>query len=521
MGGNTAIYMMSRQMIQRSLAIGLWVAGVAAARADVKLPSIFSEHMVLQQGVAAPVWGWAAPGESVAVSIGDQTKKVVAGQDGKWLVKLDPLKAGGPLTLTVKGNNTVTVNDVLVGEVWLGSGQSNMALNVSRAKDFPGEQKAAAARPEIRVFTVARSAVASPADNCQGQWKLCSPENVGAFSATLFFFGREVHKIVPGPMGLINSSVGGTPIESWISAEAQEKDPEVKKYLEQSKKAGGEVDLAAMKEKYEKDLAKWKEANKGKAASERKRAPRNPVELRERKGNVAGLFNGMIAPLIPYAIRGAIWYQGEANSAPEKAPFYQYQLPCLIQDWRARWGQGEFPFAWVQLPNYDAPTRDWPAMRESMLKSLRVPNTGMAIVIDSGEAKNIHPQDKQTVGRRLAAWALGTVYGQKCAVSGPLVASHEVRGSECVIKFKHADGGLVAKGGELKGFVIAGSDKKFVPATARIDGDKVVVSSPDVKQPAAVRYAWENNPVCNLYNGAEIPASPFRTDDWAKEASGK
>ena len=492
-----------------------WAVALAALQADVKLPSIFSDHMVLQRDVAAPVWGWAEPGENVSISIGSQTKTAVAGPDGKWSVKLEPLKAGGPLMLTVKAKNTITINDVLVGEVWLGSGQSNMALQVQRASEFPAEQ-AAAKTPEIRVFTVGRNQVSAPTTNCAGEWKICSPETVGQFSAMAFFFGRELYRALKVPMGLINSSVGGTPIESWISADAQNNQPECKAYLAQQNKAVAKTDLTAAKAKYEKDFAKWKTkaAEAKKAGQKAPRAPRDPVALSERKGNVAGLFNGMSAPLIPYAMRGAIWYQGEANSAPEKAPFYQYQLPCLIQDWRARWGQGDFPFAWVQLPNYEAPGRDWPTMRECMMKSLRVPNTGMAIAIDVGEAKNIHPQNKQAVGRRLSLWALGTVYGQKCTISGPLPDGFEFKGSECVVKFKHADGGLVAKGGDLKGFVVAGSDKKFVPASARIEGNQVIVSSPEVKQPAAVRYAWENYPLCNLYSGAELPASPFRTDEW-------
>jgi sialate O-acetylesterase len=322
---------------------------------------------------------------------------------------------------------------------------------------------------------------------------------------------------------VINSSVGGTPIESWISEDAQNRDPEVKKYLDQQHKPAAGTDPAAEKAKYEKALANWKAAAaKAKKAGQKvPRAPRDPVALRERKSNVAGLFNGMIAPLIPYAIRGGIWYQGEANSAPEKAPFYQYQLPCLVQDWRARWGQGDFPFAWVQLPNYDTSGRDWPTMRECMMKTLKVPNTGMAITIDVGEARDIHPKNKQAVGKRLALWALGTVYGQKGPISGPLPDGCEFRGSEGVLKFKYTDGGLTAKGGDLKGFTIAGSDKKFVPAKARIEGNQVIVSSPDVKQPAAVRYAWQNYPDCNLYNGADLPASPFRTDDWAPEPPAK
>jgi len=473
----------------------------ATARADVKLPAIFGNHMVLQRDAAVPVWGTAAPGEEVTVAIAGQTASAKAGADGKWSVKLAKLAAAGPHTLTVKGKNTVTFSDVLVGEVWLGSGQSNMAMTVNRAKDYEQEQ-AAAKFPEIRMFTESSAAATTAQTEGKGEWVVCSPETVGRFSATAFFFGREIHRTLKVPVGLINSSVGGTPIESWIAPEGQ-------------KQAAKDFDPVKAKAKFEQDQAKWKEAAK-KAKAEGKpapKAPRDPVALNERKGNVGGLFNGKIAPLIPYAIRGALWYQGEANSTPDKALFYHAQLTLLVNDWRARWGY-DLPFAWVQLPNFGGAGRDWPAVREAMLKTLALKDTGMAITIDIGDEKDIHPKNKQDVGRRLAAWALGTVYGQKVATSGPMPAGHQVRGSEVLLSFKHTDGGLVAKGGELKGFVVAGEDKQWKSARARIEGDKVIVSSADVKQPVAARYAWENWPTCNLYNGAGLPASPFRTDDW-------
>lgn len=490
----------------------LLVAG--SARADVKLPAIFGDHMVLQRDTTVPVWGTAAPGEEVTVSIAGQTATAKAGADGKWSVKLAKLSAAGPHTLIVKGKNTVTFSDVLVGEVWLGSGQSNMAMTVNRAKDFEQEQ-AAAKFPQLRMFTEASGAANSAQSEGKGKWVVCTPESVGSFSATAYFFGREIHKALGVPVGLINSSVGGTPIESWIAPEAQKASPELKGFFEGQKQAAKDFDPVKAKAKFEQDQAKWKEASK-KAKAEGKpapKAPRDPVALNERKGNVGGLFNGKIAPLIPYAIRGALWYQGEANSVPEKAQFYEAQLKLLVTDWRKLWGY-EFPFAWVQLPNFGGPGRDWPAVREAMLKTLALPKTGMAITIDIGEEKDIHPKNKQDVGRRLAAWALGTVYGQRVATSGPLPADHHVRGSEMVLSFKHTDGGLTAKGGELKGFIIAGADKQWKPAQARIEGEKVIVSSTEVKQPIAARYAWENWPTCNLYNGAGLPASPFRTDDW-------
>lgn len=470
---------------------------------------------MLQREAAAPVWGWADPGEQVTVSIAGQTKSTKADKDGKWMVKLADLKAGGPHALTVKGKNTVTVEDVLIGEVWLGSGQSNMAMTVNRAKDFEQEQ-AAATHPRIRMFTVASGASATAQPDCKGAWEICSPESVARFSAAAYFFGRELHKALNMPVGLVNSSVGGTPIESWISPEAQARSPELQAFFEAQKTEEAKFDPAAAKVQHAKALERWKEAA-AKAKAEGKPAPRrpqDPIAVRERKGNAGGLFNGKIAPLIPYAIRGAVWYQGEANTVPDKAPFYQHQLPLLVKDWRERWGYA-FPFAWVQLPNYDAPGRDWPTVREAMLKSLSLPATGMAITMDIGEAGDIHPKNKQDAGKRLALWALAAVYGRKdLSASGPLPAAHKVAGERIEITFKHADGGLVARDGELKGFEVAGADKQWKPAKARIEGNKVIVWGTGVKQPVAARYAWENNPACNLFNGAGLPASPFRTSEW-------
>jgi sialate O-acetylesterase len=479
--------------------------------ADVKLPALFSDHMVLQADADVPIWGWANPGEEVAVTLADTKGTVKAGADGKWQVILAKLKAGGPYALEVKGINTLTVKDVLVGEVWLGSGQSNMAMVVSRVKDLE-EEKAAARLPKIRMFTVTSGGASTAQDDCRGEWVVCSPETVSQFSATAYFFGRELHKELGVPVGLINSSVGGTPIESWISPEAQAAAPELKPMIVAAEKAEANFDEAKAKAKYERDLAQFQEATK-KAKADGKpqpKRPQDPLAVRNRRGNVGGLFNGKIAPLVPYRIRGALWYQGEANSTPEKAPYYQYQLPLLIRDWRSRWGY-DFPVGFVQLPNFGGPGRNWPEVREAMLKTLQVPGTGMAITIDIGEVNDIHPKNKQDVGKRLALWALGTVYGKSVATSGPLPAGVERRGQSIAVSFQHAQGGLVAKGGELTGFEIAGADQKFQPATARIDGDKVIAMNPDVKEPAFVRYAWENNPQASLFNGAGLPASPFRS----------
>jgi len=503
-------------------ALVLSLAALTNLHADVRLPAIFSDHMVLQRDVVVPVWGWADAGEKVTVSIAGQTKTVTADASGKWSVKLDKLAAGEGLTLIITGKNTNTVNDVLVGEVWLGSGQSNMQMQTKGVQDIE-QEKAAAKFPQLRMFTVKRNEQVTPQTNCEGAWVICSPETVESFSATAYFFGRELHKKLGVPVGLIASSVGGTPIESWTSMEKMEGRKELAPVFEQwAEKLRTPFDPVKAQAQYQKQYAAWK-TNSAKRVAEGKPAgyaPQKPVPAREDKNYPANLFNGMIAPIIPYAIRGAIWYQGENSGRAGFAQLYDYQLPLLIADWRARWGQGEFPFAWVQLANYrqvtntPTPISHWAHVREGMLKSLAVTNTGMAVAIDIGMADNIHPINKQEVGRRLALWALAKVYGEKIPFSGPLPSGHKISGDEIVLSFTHTDGGLVAKHGELNGFVIAGADKQWHWAKARIEGEKVVVSSPDVKSPVAVRYAWADNPKCNLYNGAGLPASPLRTDEW-------
>ena len=507
----------AQRIIVSSFAVAAFSAGL---QAEVKLPAILSDHIVLQREAAVPIWGTAEAGEKVSVQLGDQTKSATAGSDGRWMVKLDSLKAASTaqeLKVTSDKGSAITIKDVLVGEVWLGSGQSNMAFTVSNAKDFESE-KAAATTPEIRMFTERSNSTEAPVRHGTGAWVVCSPETVGTFSATAYFFGREIHKVLQLPVGLINSSVGGTPIESWIDAEAQHAEPGLKDFFAAPKTAAAPVDPAAEKAKYEAAMAQWKEDVK-KAKAEKTRVPRPPVDtaaLRQKKGNTGGLYNGKIAPLIPFAIRGALWYQGEANSTPTKAPFYQVQLPLLVNDWRKKWGY-DFPFAWVQLPNFKSRGDGWCLVREAMLKTLSLPKTGMAITLDVGEPGNIHPKNKQAVGHRLALWALGTVYGKDNATSGPLLTSHAIKGSEIVLTFSHADGGLKSAGGPLLSFVIAGEDKVWHDATARIEGDKVVLSCPEVPAPVAARYAWKDDPIASLFNGEGLPASPFRTDAWALE----
>ncbi|MBM3843194.1 MAG: sialate O-acetylesterase [Verrucomicrobia bacterium] len=471
----------------------------SAARAAVRLPAILSDRMVLQAGQPVAIWGWAGPEEVVTVSFLGQSQSTRAGTGGRWAVTLAPLPAGEGGTLIVRGENRIEIQDVLVGEVWLGSGQSNMAMTVARSRDYPEEQ-AAARLPRIRLFKEESPSAETPQTEPRGRWVACAPDSVGAFSATLYFFGRELHRELGVPVGLINSSVGGTPIEAWIAAEAQRAVPELRAALEKP------IEPAP--------VAKAGKAARAADAAQAEKAKAKAAAAARRKADIGGLFNGKIAPLVPYTFRGALWYQGEANTLPGKPALYEAQLRLLVQDWRQRWGR-EFPFAWVQLPNFGGAGRDWPAVREAMLRTLALPGTGMAITIDVGEEKDIHPRNKQDVGRRLSLWALGTVYGRPVpATSGPLPAGHEFRGREVALRFRHTEGGLVARGGPLTGFQLAGEDRQWRPATARIEGDRVIVSSPDVPRPAAARYAWENFPACNLYNGAGLPASPFRTNDW-------
>ncbi|HPM81275.1 MAG TPA: sialate O-acetylesterase [Candidatus Anammoximicrobium sp.] len=492
------------------------------ALADVTLPSLFSDHMVLQQQAAIPVWGWADPGEAVTVTLGGQKQTATACSEGKWSVRLTACEAGGPLTLVVKGKNTIQIADVLVGETWLCSGQSNMAMSVASSANFE-EEKAAADHPQLRMFTVSRVTAETPQERCQGTWQVCRPDTVGGFSATAYFFGRELHRQLKVPVGLINSSWGGTPVQAWTSLAVQQALPELKPILDNWDQQIKNYDPEAAKERFEKQLAAWQsKAKQAKQAGQQPpRRPQPPVDPRVSPHRPASLYNGMIEPLAPYALRGAIWYQGESNAGGTTANLYGLQLATMIGNWRKRWGQGDFPFGWVQLPNFRAPqqepveTSGWVIVQEQMLKTLAVTNTGMAITIDVGEANDIHPKNKQDVGKRLALWALATIHDKQLVYSGPLYKSMSQADGKISIRFDHVGDGLKAKGEKLTGFAIAGEDRKFVFADAKIEGtDTVVVCSDQVAKPVAVRYAWASNPDASLFNSAGLPASPFRTDTW-------
>jgi sialate O-acetylesterase len=640
------------------------------AGADVRLAKIFTDGMVLQRDMPVPVWGWAQPGEKVTVTLDKQSAAATADEKGKWMVRLEALKAGGaPLEMTVAGTNTLKCKDILVGEVWVGSGQSNMQMNVSGVRNA-AEEIAASENPKIRLFTVDDKVAGEPVADliASSGWQACGPKTVGGFSAVAYFFGRDLAKKLDVPIGLIHTSWGGTPAESWTSMPALKSIPSMADRVAMAEKSITNYPEAG--KEYQKTLAEWqKKMDAAKAAADVKgdvkdwhkadydakdwklmklpqywestglnidgavwfrkevqvpaawagkdlnlslgpiddddvtyfngeqvgdtkgynlprrytvpgklvKAGRNVIAVRvfdsgggggiygEAKemtlapaggagGGAAaeaiglagewqfkvefaliekpappmgpdnpwlpsGLYNAMIHPLIPYAIRGAIWYQGESNA--DRAYQYRQLFADMIRDWRKNWGQGDFPFAWVQLANLMAPPTEprdsmWAELREAQTMTLALPATGQAVIIDIGDAKDIHPKNKQDVGGRLALWALAKVYGEKIEYSGPMYKSMAADGAKIRVSFDHVGGGLVARGGALKTFEIAAEDHKFVWADAKIDGETVVVSSNQVAKPVAVRYAWADNPDgCNLYNKEGIPASPFRTDTWA------
>jgi sialate O-acetylesterase len=486
------------------------LASAAALQADVKLPAILSDHMLLQQQTPVRIWGWADPGEPVTVSFLGQKVSGKAGADGRWALFLKPLRAGQAGEMTVAGKNTITIQDVLVGEVWVGSGQSNMGFTMARV-DRSEQEIAAANFPQIRLFSVKLQVADQPAEDTIGKWSLCAPDTVKTFSAVLFLFGREIHQTRKIPVGLINSSWGGTPAQSWTTRATLEADPALNFILDDWK-----VTLErypAAKEKHDQLLAKWKEtaAEARKAGKTPPQAPRPPAGPGH-QNTPGGLYNAMISPIVNYAIRGAVWYQGEANASERHAAPYRRLFRTMIEDWRREWGIGAFPFGFVQLANYKS-NGWWPLLRESQNETLNLINTGQAVTIDVGMANDIHPTNKQAVGHRLALWARTTVYGEKLEYSGPAYRTASTEDGKIRLWFDHTKGGLkTSDGGKPAGFIVAGKDGAFVPADAVIEGDTVVVSSGQVAEPAAVRYAWEDVPTCNLVNGEGLPASPFRTD---------
>ncbi len=483
------------------------------ARADVRPNALCSEGMVLQQKSPVKIWGDADKGEKVTVSFRGKTAAAVTDDNGRWVATVPTGDAGGPFELTIAGNNKIEMKNVLVGEVWVCSGQSNMEWSVNSCNEADKNvAKGEPHNPMLRTFNVKRVTPTTPQDNLGGSWVEAKPETVGGFSAVAYFFGRDLNKAQKVPVGLIHTSWGGTRAEAWTKKEIldghewyKNEHPNLKKALD-------------------------KAANDG--------SGKNPVNA----NSPSVLYNGMIFPVLNYGIKGAIWYQGESNAG--QAYRYRTLFPMMIENWRKDFAQGDFPFYFVQLAPFTAVSKtpsesNWAELREAQSMTLKLKNTGMAVITDAGNEYDIHPTPKQPVGERLSLCARALTYGEKIPYSGPTPAGVKMAGDKIVIAFEHADGGLVAKkliptlvrpgkNGdqaawrvdpdakevELTGFAICGKDRKFVNAKAVIQGNDVIVSSPDVAEPIAVRYGWANHPLCGLFSGAGLPASPFRTDDF-------
>jgi len=449
------------------------------------MPAIFSDHMVLQKGENVPIWGRAEAGEKVLVSLDGRNAEGTADAAGRWRVNLNLQNSGpGPFEMSIEAGNKIVISDVAVGEVWLAAGQSNMAFGLERSSGAATEIPASA-DPMLREFKVVFNPKANPATEYQGRWVAASPATSGRFSAVAYYFGKTLRKEVGRPVGVINSSMSSTPIEAWMSGEAMDRDP----------------DLKAMKDSH------WRMRESGPVDGKKMPIPSQTA---------AALFDGMIQPLIPYGIRGFLWNQGESNA--KRGWQYRTALPLMIADWRKRWSRGDLPFYLCQAANFSAPAEvpgdsDWAELRESQAAALHLPNTGLAVLIDTEPGGDLHPPDKKTAGERLARLALTRDYGKKIAEAGPIFRSLTIEGDKVRLTFDHAEG--LALRGEGKSFAICGEDRKWVWADARVEGHEVIVHADAVPKPVAVRYAWADNPVASLFNGEGLPAAPFRTDGFS------
>jgi sialate O-acetylesterase len=549
--------------VKLALGFAAWAAGdvsmSTSAMADVRLAKIFGDHMVLQREQTVPVWGWADPGEAVTISFAGQTKTATADAAGKWTVQLDSMKANATgQDLSVKGvKSSAAAKDVLVGEVWVCGGQSNMRFPVFAAHNAD-EVLPKSADDQIRSFNVSMVTSSEPLTDVGGAWKASAPDTTKDFSAVGYFFAKELREKLNCPVGFINASWGGTPIKTWISLPGLQANPPIAKQLkewdtavEQYKKVQADPSIEA---KYREDLKKWQQEvdapfkavikayNDDKAAGKPVGEKPKPPTPEPQNPNPMGMpspsarpstptvsFNGMIAPLAGLGMRGVLWYQGEANGSGGLE--YRTWFPRLIQDWRTHWKQ-EFPFLFVQIPmsgvdKTPVATSGMAWLREAQAMALTLPKTSMAVTIDIGDPNDAHPGDKTDVGHRLALLARRDVYGETLVASGPVYSSLSIEGSKARVRFKEVGTGLtpgqapwMAKGvqplptDKLIGFFVAGEDRKWEEAEAVIDGDSVVLSSPAVTKPVAVRYGWASSPRCNLYNREGLPAAPFRTDDW-------
>lgn len=480
--------------------------------AELKMSSVFGNHMVLQQKQPIRIWGQTKPGQTVEARFAGQTLGTIAGDDGSFEISLNPVDAGGPHTLTITADETKTFEDVLVGEVWLCSGQSNMQWSVGQAND-PDLESLTAKFPNLRLITVPQVGTQEPQSDFSGEWKKCTPETMKDFSAVGYFFGRQLHQTLDVPVGLIDNAWGGSACEAWVKRDLLKDKDLYTPLLDRWKQIEDTYDHEAAMAKYQAKLKQWQETKKG----NRPRAPRNQLVGQHRPAN---LYNGVLKPVLGYTIKGTVWYQGETNAG--RAYQYRDLFPLMIESWRDEWKQGDFSFYWVQLADFRAEKSepaesDWAELREAQTMTMsKLPNTGEAVIIDLGEATDIHPKNKQDVAKRLARWALAKDYGYEIVYRSPIYKSLEINGAKALVHFDHVGGGLdTFDVREPIGFAVAGEDRKFVRATARIVGkDTVEVSAPGISSPVAVRYAWADNPVCNVQNKEGLPVTPFRTDDW-------
>jgi sialate O-acetylesterase len=490
----------------------LLIGSVANVGADVRLPGVFSDHMVLQQDLRLPIWGWADEGERVTVTFRGSSASTTA-RDGSWTLRLPRQKAGGPFRMVVEGKNRIEIEDVLVGEVWVCSGQSNMEWPMSRSFE-PESDIANSANPNLRLLTVPKLKAETPTNNINAAWVVCEPDTVRNFSAVAYYFGRDLQLARGVPVGLINTSWGGSPVEVWIRHELLAAHPDYKRDILDP--------YPAQARRYQDELAKWETE-----AEALRKEGKEPARGRPwATWRPSELYNGMIAPLVPYGIRGAIWYQGESNA--DRAWQYRTLYPDMIRNWRVDWDQGDFTFLAVQLAPWDRNRNrlpqeiaaeigesSWAELREAQVLSTKVlPAVGLAVITDVGDKDDIHPARKAPVGGRLALLARSIAHGERLVANGPLYRRMKVKKGTVTLEFDHAGAGLESRGGNLRGFTICGEDRKFLPAIAEIQGRKVVVHTPLVPEPVAVRYGWADYPIVNLFNREGLPASPFRTDDF-------
>lgn len=468
--------------------------------------------MVLQRDKPVHIWGWSEPGEKITVSLNAASQTATGDRLGRWNVYLPPQAAGGPFQVNVSGSNSIVLDDVLIGDVWFASGQSNMEMPLngfpgSAVVDNAAEEIRNANHPNIRLLLTRHKAVDYPARDFETSWTVCTPEAAANFSAVAYFFGREIAEREHVAVGLIDSTWGGTPAEAWVSLDGLSSDAGLMPvFAARAEMVDAEGDVPAQMR------AEKREDDDAKAAN--REPPKHPWHPDPSSWAPAWLYNGMIAPAIGFPIKGVIWYQGEANSGALRAPMYEKVFPALIQDWRMHWQQGNFPFLFVQISSFKSDgTEFWPLVREAQRRTLSVTNTAMAVTIDIGNPDNVHPADKQDVGARLALAARALAYGENMEYSGPLFRETSIENDTVRVWFDHSSGGLLAKGGGLQGFEIAGDDHRFFPAKATIEGQTVLVSSGQLKAPKYVRYGWANAPVANLFNQAGLPASPFTSEE--------